>query len=231
MAFASRADAVIGGEPGGPLESSAVMVLTAGGGICTGIVVAHDAVLTAAHCARSTASVRVHFREAGQAVLLEPAAVERHPGFRPNAVAERVRSIDLALLRLDAELPARFRPAQLSTANPAAGAEIVTGGFGLTREGDASSTGTWRSARLEAVEPHGRSNVLIWARGAGGRGACQGDSGGPLSQAGRVVAVVTWSTGAGGRQCGELTQGALVGPQRPWIDAILARWSSEASWR
>jgi hypothetical protein len=46
-----------------------------------------------------------------------------------------------------------------------------------------------------------------------------------------VVAITTWSTGGAGRRCGDLTQGTLIAPQRGWVDATMARWQRQASWR
>jgi secreted trypsin-like serine protease len=232
-AGAGPALAIIGGQPGGPLNSAAVMVLHDRGGICTGIVVAPDVVLTAAHCLPAGAKFRVHYREQGEAVMLEPQAIVRHPQFRANAVQERTRSIDLALLRLAAPLPARFSVAALANAGTdGAGSAVTVAGFGLGREGDGTSTGTWRSARLAVVEPYGPSRILLWARGSAGTGACGGDSGGPMLDGSQtVVAVTTWSTGGAGRRCGDLTQGTLIAPQRGWVDATMARWQRQASWR
>ncbi len=233
LAWAVPARAIVGGQVGGPLEASAVMVLHDRGGLCTGIVLAPDVVLTAAHCVPSGANVRVFFREGGQPVLSEPRAVVRHPEFRNNAVQERTRSIDLALIRMGAPLPERFTAASLASSVPGADAMPVTvAGFGLSREGDPSATGTWRSTTLQTSSPYGISRILLWARAAPGVGACQGDSGGPIIGAGgHVVAAVSWSTGQRGGKCGELTQGALLPPQRGWIDTTLASWSRQADWR
>jgi hypothetical protein len=229
---AGEAQAIVGGQLGGPGEASAVMVLHDRGGICTGIVLADVVVLTAAHCVPPGAAARVHFRERGQPALEAPISVLRHPGYRANAVQERTRSIDMALIRLANPLPPRFRPATLSGQEAPAGARLSVGGFGLSREGDASTAGTWRSASIEASEPFGPSRILLWARAGAGIGACQGDSGGPILNAGGdVVAVTSWTTGEGSARCGQLTQGALLGPQRAWIDGALLGWGRQASWR
>ncbi len=45
-----------------------------------------------------------------------------------------------------------------------------------------------------------------------------------------VVAVSSWSTGPAKRNCGLLSQGILVAPQRGWIDATLAQWGETARW-
>lgn len=115
---ADAAQAIVGGsEESGRQARASVMVLSSRGGVCTAVVVAREAVLTAAHCVRGGLEHRVHFREpSGEAALIAPAARVVHPGYDTNAIEGRRRSIDLALLRLPAPLPARFEVAVLSAA-------------------------------------------------------------------------------------------------------------------
>ncbi len=232
------ASAVVGGRDGGPEAGSTLMVLNARGGVCTGIVLSRRAILTAAHCADGRTDLRIHWREGGEPVLIEPAAITLHPEFNAKAVAARQRSIDLALVRLAAPLPARFSAASLVDGPlPRAGTAIILAGYGVSREGEAKTTGTYRSAALATVEPYGPGRILIWASdpaGGGKRpaaGACQGDSGGPiLDSEGGIVAVTSWSTGPTGKQCGLLSQGVLVAPQRGWIDRTLSGWGESVEW-
>ena len=197
-------------------------------GFCSGVVVAPDAVLTAAHCAGALADTRVHFRDArGQPVLVELAAIAVHPLYRKSAIAAREQSIDLALLRTAQPLPAPFLPASLAaSARIAVGDAFRLAGFGVAREKDGATSGTLRVAKLAARAP--LSQILLWAQDAAnqGAGACTGDSGAPIFAAGsdEVVAITDWASGNGGKSCGSLTQGALVGPQRSWIDETLRRW-------
>ncbi|PZN92466.1 MAG: peptidase S1 [Hyphomicrobiales bacterium] len=236
---ASPASSVVGGREGGPMAGSTLMVLNARGGVCSGIVLSARAILTAAHCAAGGTDLRIHWKDGGgEPVLIRPATIALHPEFKADAVTARRRSIDLALIRLAEPLPARFTPANLvDGAQPRAGAAVLLAGYGVSREGEARSTGIYRSAALAVVEPYGPGKVLLWAADAAGRGkrpgpgACQGDSGGPMTSAdGGIVAVTSWSTGPAGKSCGLLSQGVLVAPQRNWIDRTLSQWGQSASW-
>ena len=218
------AAAVVGGVDASP--GAAVMVLSSNGGVCTGIALAPDVVLTAAHCAGTGLEQRVHYRnEAGEPVLVTLAARAVHPGYDAGAVAGRRPSVDLALLRTATPLPARFAPATLGSAQPRAGETLDLAGYGAARPGDPRSTGTFRRAALSVVEPHGPSRILVWLK-APGAGGCNGDSGGPILAGETVVAVAAWVKDA----CGGLTQGILLGPQRGWIDRTLAGWGVSARW-
>jgi hypothetical protein len=231
---------VVGGRDGGPGADATLMVLNARGGVCTGIVLSPRVVLTVAHCAAGDIDIRLHWKEGGsdEPVLIAPASVAVHPEFNGRAIATRQRSIDLALLRVTTALPGRFAPASLIDGElPRAGSAVMLAGYGVSREGEARTTGTYRSAELATVEPYGPGKILIWAADPGGRGrkagasACQGDSGGPMTLAGGgVVAVTSWSTGPAGKSCGLLSQGVLVAPQRGWIDRTLSNWGESASW-
>jgi hypothetical protein len=226
------AEAIVGGaEEAGPLARTSVMVLSSNGGVCSAVVVARDVVLTAAHCAADELEHRVHFRiEAGEPVLIAPAAKAIHPGYDRKAIEMRRRSIDLALIRVPDPLPSRFEAALLSSHAPTRDTAVTVGGYGVAREKDAKSTGTFRAAALKTVEPYGPGRILLWAQGVGATGACQGDSGGPITAGDAVVAITSWARGERGRDCGEFTQGILVGPQRTWIDRTMSAWGRAARW-
>lgn len=230
--WAAPADAVVGpSESGARFADHLVMVLARGGdreGFCTGIVLGPRAVLTAAHCLRPTRDMAVVYRDAaGKPTLVAVAATVSHPLYRPNAIAERQVSIDLALVETATPLDPRFTPPPLAEGEgPAVGDEAILAGYGVGREGAPTSGGTLRSARLKVRAP--LSNILLWAEdSAGGAGACGGDSGAPLFLADgeTVAAVVAWTSGAErGKRCGALTQGPLIAPQRAWIEQTMAGW-------
>lgn len=224
---APPAAAIVGGADAPP--QGAVMVLTSAGGVCTGVVLAPDAVLTAGHCVAGPEALRVHYRDAqGTPVLVDVAARAVNPGYDAGAIAGRRRSIDLALLRTRDPLPPRFAPATLGAAEARAGETLTLAGYGAARPGDPRSTGTYRRVEIPVIEPYGPSRILLWMQGGRGAGACQGDSGGPVTGPdGAVLAVTAW---IGGR-CGGLTQAIRLAPQRDWIDRTLSGWGLAAGWR
>jgi secreted trypsin-like serine protease len=226
------APALVGASaPGGALSSAVVMVLNrwaGGAGFCSGIVVAQNIVLTAAHCLAAPKDMRIHFRdESGQPVLVDIEANAVHPLYRAEAQKTRERSIDLALLRTALPLPTRFRAVTLDDGTAiAVGSRFRVAGFGVTQEGAGTSAGELRVGLLAARAP--LSPILLWAGDPAhaGTGACTGDSGGPIFAATSdiLVAVVDWATGTGPHHCGDITQAALVAPQRGWIESVLRGW-------
>jgi len=236
-AIVSPAHAVIGGQPeNGVLSAQSLMILSSNGGVCTAVVLTSDVLATAAHCVTGPHEHRAHYRAAdGTPVLLEIVAKSVHPQFDADAIATRRRSIDLALVRLAEPLPGRFQPAMLATVNVREGGVVTLAGYGTTDESDKSgrAMGTFNAVDLAVVEPYGPSSILLWlsdAKGAG-RGGCQGDSGGPITSGEGVVALSSWTTGAGQKKCGALSQGVRLGPQRAWIDATLEGWGRRATWQ
>ncbi|MDE2363125.1 MAG: trypsin-like serine protease [Hyphomicrobiales bacterium] len=211
---------------GGAYAAHVLMVLAqarGGAGFCSGVVVAPDVVLTAAHCVAAPAVLRVHYRgENGAPVLLPVRRVARHPDYRADAVAARAKSIDLALVETADPLPPTFAPAAIGAAPETIGAEVDVAGFGVSQPGVASTSGHLRRARLSLRAP--LSNVLLWLDGADGAGACTGDSGAPAFAGGAVVGIVAYAQAAHGRGCGGLTQAIRLSPQRAWIESVIAGW-------
>lgn len=230
LAAVAPARAIVGdSSPGGAHGDETVMVLMRGpegAGFCTGVVLSTRTILTAAHCLRDPADMLIHYREPnGEPVFVEATAAEPHPDYHANAQVQRIRSIDVGLIRTKTDLPKRFGSARLEDGQPPLlGAEVAVVGYGVRREGQAKTGGDLREIRLKVSEP--ASQVLLWLTPTSGTGgACSGDSGGPIySDAGRVVALVAWTEGKIGRKCGALTQGVLLAPLKNWIDSTVLRW-------
>jgi secreted trypsin-like serine protease len=229
---AAPASALVGtSAPAPELAPYVVMVLKRSGaasGFCSASVVAQDVVLTAAHCVAEPANTRIHFRdEKSEPVLLDVAAIVTHPAYHGDAARTRQVSIDMALIRLAKPLPARFKPVALADSGKIEPGDMFRiAGFGVTREGAAATSGVLHAGRIAARLP--LSSILLWASDPQnkGTGACTGDSGGPILALDQpiLIAVADWAEGVGKQRCGALTQGALVAPQRQWIESVMAGW-------
>jgi secreted trypsin-like serine protease len=94
----------------------AVVMLTGSRGtFCSGVALARDLVLTAAHCVLPGADYKlVEFDAGGQPALRDIARIARHPQFDVNAALRHRVTADVALLKLAAPLkvvPAALAPA------------------------------------------------------------------------------------------------------------------------
>jgi secreted trypsin-like serine protease len=211
---------------GGAYAPHVVMVLAqaaGGAGFCSGAVVGPNLVLTAAHCVSSPQATRVHFRDrSGSPVLANVRRIARHPLYRADAVKARAKSVDLALVQTAEPLPGSFSSVGITDASSAPGAAFEIAGFGVSREGAASTSGVLRSATLRLREPV--SNILLWLDSAEGAGACTGDSGAPVFAGGALVGIVAFAQARSGRGCGGLTQAVRVAPFRDWIERTTAEW-------
>jgi len=218
---ANSAKAVINGKPDNEHLRFTLMVLDDHGHVCSGVVIARRAILTAAHCVTGAGAWRVHWRGPDNAIMLiEPKSIRIHPDYNANAVRNRGRSIDLAVITLSEPLPSSFEPINLSdTVNIQAGDIITVAGFGLTDDKNRKSLGKLNRVDLSVIEPNGHSTILVWLAdpASNGMGGCHGDSGGPMLYEGALIAITTWTTGEGKRDCGALTQGVLIEPHRDWI--------------
>jgi secreted trypsin-like serine protease len=206
----------------------AVVMLTGSHGtFCSGVALARDLVLTAAHCVLPGADYKlVEFDAAQQPALKDITRIARHPEFDVNAVLRHRVTADVALLKLaapQATVPATLAPAGGSVA---AGDRFVVAGYGVAVRGDGGSGGTVRAATLVATGQPGTLQIRLADPATQGEraglGACTGDSGAPVYRdiggALAVIGVVSWSTGpALSDGCGGLTGVTPLTRYLAWI--------------
>lgn len=231
LATAGAAQAVVGGpnsrNPEGARRSTVGIALQRG--LCSGVLIERDLVLTAAHCvARSRIRFVFSLDENFRPRSLPIAAVTVHPSFKFAPSPTAAKGVDLALIQLAQPAPADMRPARIGSFGETG--RLTIAGFGVGAQGSDSSAGTLRETDLAAKSVDWREHRLIAAVGANGdravigAGGCRGDSGGPLfaEGSGQIVGIVSWSSGMPGKKrltCGGLTIGTEIGDQRGWIGA------------
>src|SRR6478672_8970288 len=109
------AAAMVGGAGAAPSEIARSVVLIVGsrGNFCSGVALAHDLVLTVAHCVLPGAVYKiVEYDAARQPQLRDVARVSAHPRFNLQSLLAHRATADVALLKLAAPL-ASVTPAQL----------------------------------------------------------------------------------------------------------------------
>jgi hypothetical protein len=206
-----------------------VLIVGSRGTFCTGVAIARDLVLTAAHCTLSGADYKLmEFDAAHQPVLKDVADIARHPQFDLKTLLAHRATADVSLMRLAAPLGAGFAPARLAAParTVAPGDSFTVAGYGVAVRGDGKSGGTIRVAALVATGQPGTLQIRLVDPATrderAGLGACTGDSGAPVfagdGETLGVAGVVSWSTGpklADG--CGGLTGVTPLVRYRDWI--------------
>ena len=187
-----------------------VVLIVGGHSLCTGVAIAPDLVLTAAHCVLENGKYRLVSFDGRRAVVKDVARVAPHPQFSLSA-----DSPDLALVKLATSPPPKLNPALLSErrAPPTVGERFVVAGFGVATQGERKTAGTLRAATLVVTDrPNSQLLSLVDPRKLGeraGLGVCNGDSGGPVfdERDRALVGIVSWS----GRTDGEPACGFVSG--------------------
>lgn len=226
-----------GGAPGASIANSVVTIVGSRGTSCTGSLIAHDIVLTAAHCIAPGTTYKLVDYGSSPPRLLDIKRVATHPQFSVQSILAHRATADVALLQLAAPAAAPKAPATLGGALMpiTVGMRLTIVGMGVAQRGNGSSGGVARAASLAVTGKPGSLQIRLvdplTNNTRTGLGACTGDSGAPalLDQNGGsvIVGVVSWSTGPNNTDgCGGLTGVTPLSLYRDWILRTARSWSA-----
>jgi secreted trypsin-like serine protease len=222
---------MVGGAPLADQSLARHVVLIVGGqSLCSGVAIAPDLVLTAAHCVSNTGKYRLVVFEGRQPAVKEVASVAAHPQFSPRADAP-----DLAVVKLAAPPLPNLAPAALSDRRvpPSVGDRFIVAGFGVAVQGDRKTAGKLRAVTLVATDrPSSQQLSLVDPHKLGearGLGVCNGDSGGPVfdERDRALVGIISWSARPDGEPvCGFVSGVIPLARYRYWILDTAAKLGS-----
>ena len=152
------AAAMVGGaQPASDGAGRAVVMLTGSRGtFCSGVALARDLVLTAAHCVLPGADYKlVEYDRDRRPALRDTVSVTRHPQFNLQTLLAHRATADVALVKLAQPLPAGIAPAPLAAPRTPinVGDAFTVAGFGVAVRGDGKSGGTVRVGPWPSTPP------------------------------------------------------------------------------
>jgi secreted trypsin-like serine protease len=227
----SPAAALVGGAPlADPTIARHVVLIAGARHLCSGVAIASDLVLTAAHCVLFNVKYRLVTFEGRRSTTGDVAAAVPHPQFTPRADAP-----DLAIVKLAASPARKLTPVAFSDrrAPPSVGDRFIVAGFGVGVQGNGKTAGKLRAATLVVTDrPSSQQLSLVDPAKlgeSGGLGVCSGDSGGPvLDERDRTLfGVVSWTSRTDGEPvCGFVSGIIPINRYRHWLLETAAKLGS-----
>lgn len=155
------------------------------GDVCTGVLIAENIVLTAAHCVGpQSSSLFVIF---GSDLTQTNSEIREVLDFQVSKYWESRRYQkknigDIALIKFSGSLPKGYQAAPLLSTDMrdllSAGAPTVVAGYGITSAQDIYSAGILNKTTLPILDPHFSISEITLDQ-TQGTAVCHGDSGGP----------------------------------------------------
>ncbi|MCC6220626.1 MAG: trypsin-like serine protease [Deltaproteobacteria bacterium] len=163
-------------------------------GTCSGIVVGHNTILTAAHCLQDALLVTVSVDD----ISFEVDKIGTHQQFQVD-LDNKALFFDIAIITTFNDLGANAIPI-LASRNPAIGEEGIVSGYGK----DNSNNSEFLLAAGNVTITDTTKNHIFSSPKNGGANPCPGDSGGPLLlfYDGELVVAGLVSSGTSSKGCG-----------------------------
>jgi secreted trypsin-like serine protease len=212
------AGALVGADVADRTVQRFTVVVAGAKGRCSGVVLAPDIVLTAAHCVRRGERLQVGgtlgggYQTLPSSLLGAVAEIVQHPLYRPGDSG----SPDLAILKLTRPLPDRFVPAVLNPRTPGVGDDLIAAGYGKS-SGD--SAGMVLRMVLLRVSHSIRGWVILTGVGEDASGAGSGDSGGPVFAYRGMHSLVGLMVAVSGKQ----TKAVALAAHHGWITETMRK--------
>ena len=173
------AAALVGADVADRAVQRYTVLVASAKGKCSGVVLAQDIVLTAAHCVQGFSNLQVGGNIGGGSLpSTAPSPVNEavvHPLYKPKDSG----SPDLAILKLAKPLPGPFIPVVINPKSLAEGDDLIAAGYGQTSAND-KSVGTVLRMVLMRVSQTTRNWVMLVRTGDDETKGGHGDSGGPV---------------------------------------------------
>lgn len=183
-------------------------------GRCSGVVLAPDIVLTAAHCISRGERYRVGgnlgngYQTSTPSLLSPVAEIVQHPLYASGDSG----SPDLAILKLAKPLPDRFIPAVLNPRVANIGDDLIVAGYGKGAAGDSRTNVVLRMV-LQRVSESIKGWVVLTSVSDDASGAAPGDSGGPVFAYRGMHSLVALMVGVSGKR----TKAVALAAHYDWI--------------
>jgi hypothetical protein len=181
VARADRADALVGADLADRTIARYTIAVGSSKGRCTGVVLAQDIVLTAAHCIVPGEKLWVGDSAGVSPQRIAPSRLAAVEEIVPHPLWSRKDggSPDLAILKLATSLPDRFIPATVSSRHLAEGDNLIAAGYGKTSADEKRPPLELRAVLLQVTRAF-RGWAILTSVGEDRAGGAPGDSGGPL---------------------------------------------------
>ena len=215
------ASALVGADVAAPAVQRFTVIVAGAKGRCSGVVLAPDIVLTAAHCVKRGERVRVGGNLDGGYQTLPPsllspvAEIVQHPLY----TSKDSGSPDLAILKLAKPLSDRFIPAVLNPRVPNPGDDLIVAGYG---KGAARDSEVVLRMVLQRVSQSFRGWVVLTGVSENAAGAAPGDSGGPVFAYRGMHSLVGLMVGVSEKR----TKAVAVASHYDWIRETMRKLSA-----
>lgn len=204
---------------------------------CSGILIASDLVLTAAHCllgeSQSSFTVAFHVKPDTTNLLesniRDAADFVIHQSYDENMMnADEPASppADIALIKLASAAPENYTPIAIASANSELkkGQSVTLAGFGITSL-DQTTGGELYKIELPLGQIDSAAKELVFIA-ENGRSACMGDSGGPALITNKNGLQVIGVTSRGTSLCNGEMRYTDVRGHEAWLKATLSKWQT-----